>query len=154
MSAKKIVYHCYGGAHSSVVAAAIHLGKLKLPRLPSAKELMRLSLFDRQTKDGHGQLHFFGFDEFGNQVYSVGCRNAGKSVENILNGVAGILGIQDDIIFIDTLHCVNMKMRIGGYMSRRLNLIHLGRPIVIKGTQDAFPELAELVRQTKGEMEH
>ena len=31
----RIIYYCYGSAHSSVVAAAIHLAKLPSRRLPS-----------------------------------------------------------------------------------------------------------------------
>jgi hypothetical protein len=30
----KIIYHCYGGTHSSVIAAAIHLGLLPEDRVP------------------------------------------------------------------------------------------------------------------------
>ena len=36
MAQKLIIYHCYGGAHSSVVAAAIHLNKLD-KRIPQLK---------------------------------------------------------------------------------------------------------------------
>lgn len=152
MAGKHIIYHCYGGAHSSVVAAAIHLGKLKTDQVPSAAELLQLALFDRQTKEGHGQLHFFGFDEWQNQIYSVGCRNVGKSVENILFGVANILGRGHELVFIDTLHCVSIKMRIGGYISRRLGLVSLGRPLVMAGTREAYPNLANLVSQVKAEV--
>ncbi|MCW3491505.1 DUF3189 family protein [Dethiobacter alkaliphilus] len=151
MAGKKIIYHCYGGAHSSVTAAAIHLGKLKPHIIPSDRELMSLTLFDRQTKDGHGQLHFFGFDRAGNQVYSVGCRNIGSSLENFLQNVSGLLNVEDELHFVDTLHCVNLKMRIGGYISRRLGIIKYGRPLVLEGTQDAYPKLVELVNKVRKE---
>lgn len=149
MGEKKIIYHCYGGAHSSVVAAAIHLGRLDPARMPYDRELVDLELFDRQSKDGHGQLHFFGFDEDGNQVYSVGCRNAGTAVENILKGVAGMLGAGKEVHFVDTLHCVNARMRAGGYLSRRLGLIRLGRPLVLSGTRAVYKKLVQLVADTK-----
>ena len=149
MSGKKIIYHCYGGAHSSVTAAAIHLGKLKPHIIPSEKELMGLSLFDRQTQEGHGQVHFFGFDKAGNQIYSVGCRNIGASLEKIMQNVANLLKVEDELFFIDTLHCVNIKMRVGGYISRRLGIIKYGRPLVLEGTQDAYPKLVELVKRVQ-----
>lgn len=149
MAGKKIVYHCYGGAHSSVTAAAIHLGELKPEEIPSDDELMALTLFDRQTKDGHGQLHFFGFDEQGNEIYSVGCRNVGPAVEKVLGKIKEIVSAGEELMFVDTLHCVNMKMRFGGYLSRRLGLIKIGRPIVLNGTQDAYPRLVELVQGVK-----
>jgi hypothetical protein len=113
---------------------------------------MSLSLFDRQTKEGHGQLHFFGFDEWGNQIYSVGCRNVGSSMEKLLQNVAGVLQLNDDLVFVDTLHCVNLKMRIGGYISRRLGFIRLGRPLVLQGTREAFTELQSLVSRIRKEV--
>jgi hypothetical protein len=152
MSGKKIVYHCYGGAHSSVAAAAIHLGELSPEKTPTEKELLELTLFDRQTKEGHGQLHFFGVDEWGNQIYSVGCRNAGQSFETVLKGVSDLLEIGEELVFVDTLHCVNIKMRVGGYISRRLGFISLGRPIVVRGTQEAYPQLLQLVKQIKADV--
>ncbi len=152
MAEKRIIYHCYGGAHSSVVAAAVHLGRLDAARKPHDRELMDLSLFDRQSKDEHGHLHFFGFDERGNQVYSIGCRNAGVAVKNILKGVGRILGVEEELHFVDTLHCVNARMRIGGYLSRRLGLISLGRPLVLSGTRAAFGKIVQLVERTKTEV--
>ncbi|MCR3921065.1 MAG: DUF3189 family protein [Firmicutes bacterium] len=152
MRGKHIIYHCYGGAHSSVTAAAIHLGKLQAAKVPTGDELLTLTLFDRQTKEDHGQLHFFGFDEWENLVFSVGCRNVGKTMENVLQGVATMVGLGDELMFIDTLHCVSIKMRIGGYISRRLGLVTIGRPLVVQGTREAYPKIAELVQQVKNEV--
>lgn len=152
MAGKKIIYHCYGGAHSSVTAAAIHLGKLAADKIPTADELMALTLFDRQTKEGHGQLHFFGVDEWDNQIYSVGCRNVGSSLEQVLTNVAELVGQHDSLVFVDTLHCVNMKMRVGGYISRRLGLIRIGRPVVLRGTQQAYSKLVDLVAGIRKEV--
>jgi len=152
MTVKRVIYRCYGGAHSSVVAAAIHLGQLSSDKIPDKNDLLKLNLFDRQTQDGHGQLHFFGFDEQGRQVYSVGCRNAGKTVERVLKNIAKkILGRENDLMIIDTLHCVNYLMRIGGYISRQLGFTRIGRPVVIMGTRQAYPNLVSLVEKTKKE---
>jgi len=152
MAHRKIIYHCYGGAHSSVVAAAIHLGQLPADTLPTDADLMHLTLFDRQSKDGHGLLHFFGFDEQGRQVYCLGCRNAGQTVEQVLLQVAEMLGVRKELVFVDTLHCVTLKMRIGGYLSRRWQLVRLGRPLVLAGTKEAFPDLVKLVQKVKSEV--
>jgi hypothetical protein len=67
--------------------------------------------------------------------------------------VAEILGKEKELYFIDTLPCVNIKMRIGGYLSRRWQLIRLGRPIVLQGTRQAFQELVQLVAKTKEEVD-
>ncbi|MBS3899016.1 MAG: DUF3189 family protein [Dethiobacter sp.] len=152
MAEKKIIYHCYGGAHSSVTAAAIHLGKLPRENTPTNDELLSLKLFDRLTKEGHGELHFAGVDEWQNQIYSVGCRNVGKAIERLLRGVADIFAQKEQLVFVDTLHCVTMKMRIGGYISRQLGLVEIGRPIVLQGTQEAYPQLVGLVSRIRNEV--
>lgn len=152
MPGKKIIYHCYGGAHSSITCAAIHLGKLKTDKTPTDKELLSLSLFDRQSDGGHGQLHFFGVDEWDNQVYTVGCRNVGPVMEKMLRGAADILGLPDELKFVDTLHCVTITMRVGGFLSRRLGWITVGRPLVVKGTQEAYQKLVQLVSRVKEEV--
>ena len=152
MAQQKIIYHCFGGAHSSVVAAAIHLGQLRTDTLPGNDDLMGLTLFDRQTKDGHGLLHFLGFDERGKQVYCLGCRNAGTTVEQVLLQVGEMFGVREELFFVDTLHCVTFNMRIGGYLSRRWQLIRLGRPLVLDGTRKAFPALVKLVEKVKKEV--
>ena len=43
----KIIYHCYGGSHSSVIAAALHLGLLAKDRIPNETELMAIPYFDK-----------------------------------------------------------------------------------------------------------
>ena len=135
-----------------MVAAAIHTGKLDAQKVPAADELLSLTLFDRQTQAGHGQLHFFGFDEGNNEIYSVGCRNVGGMMEKFLTEIAQILGFAGDLFFVDTLHCVSVPMRIGGYLSRRLGLVALGRPLVVEGTRAAYPRLAALVQQVKAQV--
>ncbi|HCX78095.1 MAG TPA: hypothetical protein DG577_01645, partial [Firmicutes bacterium] len=43
-----MIYHCYGGAHSSVTAAAVHVGLLARDKTPSRLELVSLPYFDAQ----------------------------------------------------------------------------------------------------------
>ena len=56
----KIIYNCYGGAHSSVTAAAIHLQMLPETRKPSAAELLNLPYYDAQVGKDHGRIRFLG----------------------------------------------------------------------------------------------
>ncbi|HHT63376.1 MAG: DUF3189 family protein [Bacillota bacterium] len=146
----KIIYCCYGGSHSSVTAAAIHLGMLPLTRKPTGKELLSIPYFDRQINKDHGYFRFMGRDEYGNEVYIIGKHNLGKYFENILRQIAQIYGIdQSQTVIIDTMPYVNVAMMIGGYTSRRLGIVSLGRPIVIMGTQNAFFKIAAMVHRLK-----
>ena len=70
-------------------------------------------------------------------------------METFLSNAAELVGLSGRLIFVDTLHCVTFKMRLGGYISRRLGLIKIGRPLVASGTRAAFPRLVELVGRIK-----
>ncbi|KUO50482.1 MAG: hypothetical protein APF76_07450 [Desulfitibacter sp. BRH_c19] len=146
----KIVYHCYGGSHSSVTTAAIHLGYLPNHRRPTSEELMGLPFFDKQIDKDHGKFNLMGKDEIGNEVYICGCRSLGSKVEKTLQGVAKITNTPiDDMIFIDTLNGVNNLMRVGGFLSRKLKLVSMGRPLVLEGTINSFNKFVDMVGEVK-----
>lgn len=141
----KVIYHCYGGSHSSVVAAAVHLGLLPVDRVPTRDELLKLDYFDRMEREEHGSFRFIGEDESGNQVYVLGIEGLGDVLMRAFEGFARLYEVEENqYLFVDTLSQVNLKMRIGGWLSRSLGLVVIGRPLVISGTQDAFNRLAAL----------
>lgn len=146
----KIIYHCFGGSHSSVTAAAIHAGLLQTSRLPTAQELIDLPYYDQQTSQDHGQLRYIGRDEFGNEIYIAGKRNLSNIFTRIMGDVAKVFGIDsNEILLINTMPYVNWLMVIGGFSSRRMKWIKFGRPIVIKGTQFSFFKFVSLVDTVK-----
>lgn len=146
----KIIYDDYGGAHSTPVAAAIHLGIMDPSQVPSDEQLMALPLFDRVTRVNHGCVVFMGTDSNGHEVYVLGRGSLGVAMERaVACGAAMVGGSSTGVLFVDTLCYVNIWMRIGGFLSRALGLISLGRPLVLYGTRKAFPFLARLVGETK-----
>lgn len=150
----KIIYHCYGGSHSSITVAGIHLGFLSVDRQPTTEELLRLPYYDETTLGDHGILHFMGQDEKGNQVFAVGKRNLGDKFGPIVQGIAALIGITGkDLLVVNTLPCVNLPMKVGGFLSRRMGLVRLGRPVVIWGTKLAFPRMVNLVKMVKQQAE-
>ncbi|NLV92839.1 MAG: DUF3189 family protein [Firmicutes bacterium] len=147
----KIVYHDYGGSHSTATAAAIHLGLISASQVPTAKILnTAVPLFDALTASDHGTLFYLGKDDSDHDVYVLPRRNQSQMVLNAVKStIAAMEGDVDEWIFVDTLPTVNTWMRIGGYLSRRQGMIWLGRPIVTFGTRKAFPLIRDLVAQTK-----
>lgn len=146
----KIVYSCYGGAHSSQAAAAIHLGQLPVDRVPEARELLAVDRFDRVGDDQHGIVQFAGVDDEGNEVYILGRGPGFKVVERAFRSgfrVGG--GDPDQLLFVNALVTVNLLMRVGGFLSRRLGWVFLGRPLVVYGTRRAYPDLVRLVENTR-----
>ncbi len=149
----KIIYHCYGGAHSSVTAASIHLGLLPIERIPDREMFWRIPLYDRQNTDKHGHIFFMGIDEIGNEVYLAARRSRAGVLVNVFEGLAGIFDISPkDYLLINVMHNVNLTMKLGGYISRRWGFIKLGRPIVTMGTQAAYFQVVKLVQKVKDKL--
>lgn len=145
----KIIYHCFGGSHSSVTAAALHLGLIEKHRPPTDDELMSLPYYDKTTNNDFGSIRFMGVDEYDNQVYVLGKKSLGDRFTNILNGVAQILGKDNQVIVVNTMNRVNLSMKLGGFTSRRIGIPSLGRPVVTRGTRNAFFDLVNLVEITR-----
>ncbi|MBZ4653996.1 MAG: hypothetical protein JG781_1335 [Peptococcaceae bacterium] len=146
----RIIYNCYGGSHSSITAAAIHVGLLPETRVAKKEELLNVPYFDAQVAPDHGRIRFIGFDEYGNEVYITSKKNLGRQYESIMRQFIYLAGgKQEDFLFINTMPYVNFLMVIGGYTSRRLGLSLLGRPIVIRGTQLSYMKFVHLVRLVK-----
>jgi Protein of unknown function (DUF3189). len=145
----KIIYHCFGGSHSSVTAAALHLGMLKKNRIPTPDDLIKIPYFDKTNDSDFGSIRYMGTDEFGNEVYVLGKKSLGNRFGSILLGVAAILGKQDELLVVNCMDLVNWSMKLGGFTSRRLGLVALGRPVVSWGTGKAFGQLVNLVEITR-----
>lgn len=145
----KIIYHCFGGSHSSVLAAALHLGLIEKNHLPSMEEMLALPYFDKTSKKDFGSIRFMGVDEFNNEVYVLGKKNVGRRYDNMLKGVASLLGKKDELVFVDCMTRVNIGMKLGGFTSRRMGWVSLGRPVLGRSTRKAFLDLVNLVEITR-----
>lgn len=146
----KIIYHCFGGTHSSVTATAAHLGMLPPNQQPCTADLLAIPFFDTRESDDHGDIKMMGIDECGNEVYFVGQRGAPQILENLIYGLGKYFEIPpEEYKLINVMHKVNVTMKIGGTMSRQLGWINAGRPIVTWGTIRAYKKIISLVRKIK-----
>ncbi|AZR72760.1 hypothetical protein BBF96_04745 [Anoxybacter fermentans] len=151
----KIFYYCYGSAHSSVLAAALHTGMLSIDRLPSIQEIVNLPHYDKTENSEIGTPFFYGYDEMDNEVYIIGM-GAGKEV--VLNSIKSLLkdcGIPGtSYVFINTLSKVNWWTRIGGFLSRALGLVSLGRPLTVYGLKKTYFEFVKMVVKAKRDIKY
>lgn len=146
----KIIYHCFGGAHSSVTAAALHLGWLPKDRLPTTEELKDLPYFDRPIGKDHGNIRFMGKDEFNNEIFVIGRRNESRTFENMAYGLINVFGLSGDgFRLVNVMPYVNWKMVLGGYTSRRLLITAIGRPVIMAGVKHAYWHIVSLVQKVK-----
>lgn len=151
----KIVYHCYGGAHASPTAAAIHLGILPCNRRPTFTELLRVPHFDSIRSWEHGKLFRAGVDIVGNEVYTMGRRNSTDLVIKLLKEFTRLSGDDpDEYYFVNCVQLLNPFMVTGGYSSRALGWVGFGRPIVTFGTILSFPILVKIVQRTIKEVQN
>lgn len=142
----KIIYHCFGGTHSSIIAAALHLGWLPRGRLPRADEIQAIPYFDQRRRGEEGEIKFLGRDSYGHEIYAVGKRGMGVLLENFLYDLTEALELpRGELLLLDTTPLVNCWMALGGFLSRRLGLTFLGRPLVIWGVKRAYHRLVSLV---------
>lgn len=148
----RIFYYCYGSAHSSIIAAAIHLGKLPTRRLPSISEILSLPDFDRSSDQRLGIIHYKGKDEWGNRVYTVGLGSRPAEACRILQSMIHLLGEQEDFRFYNALHCLKLTGKVGGALSRRYGLRSLGRPLAAWGVRRSYSLFVALVETVKKEV--
>lgn len=149
-----VLYHDVGGAHSSAVAANIHINRLPVDRIPDGKELLSLPTFDKIVKSDLGHLIYIGVDELGSKVYTIGCRYQSKLIIPAVRDMFNILQDQssEQLLLVDTSPSVNLLMKIGGFTSRKLKFVALGRPIVTYGTQKAYFDIVNIVTKAKEQL--
>lgn len=148
-----VIYHDVGGAHSSATAANIHINKLPMDRIPSPEEILALPTFDKIEKKDIGRLLYIGEDEFGAKVYTLSRQYKPNLVIPAIADMYNLLnGSLQGFFLADTSPSVNNLMRIGGFSSRRLGFVTFGRPIVTKGTQQAYSQIVDIVRKAKEQM--
>ncbi|OAT86409.1 DUF3189 family protein [Desulfotomaculum copahuensis] len=150
----KIIYYCFGGTHSSVTAAAIHLGLLPRDRLPPAGEIAAIPWFDRRDTRQQGIPAFLGRDDRGNEVYVLGWPGRPQLIELVYAGLAGIFSLPaGSYKLVNVKEHVNLIMKAGGFLSRRLGWVTLGRPLAARGIRRAYPALRALVQAVLQELE-
>ncbi len=150
----KLIYHCFGGTHSSVLCAAIHLGIIPDHQLPGYQDLIDLPYYDKVYSSQVGTIFHMGRDDQGRDIYILGCRNCGPMVEKITGEMNQLLGIdQNEVVMVDTTPCLNIIIKIGGYLSRRLGLTGTGRFLLHRGICLAFPKFKELVWNVKEKLD-
>lgn len=148
----KIIYSCYGGAHSSIIASAIHVGYLPVDRVPTGKEILNTPYYDQSPSEFRGKPIYMGTDEKLREIYALGMGPYRTEYTKIAyNFVLQLAGKnKGDIQIINVVPLLGFLTKFGGFMSRRAGLVKLGRPLTVSGIQkryDLFLKLVEDVRR-------
>ena len=148
-----IIYHCYGSAHSSVLAAAIHTKMLPENRIPANHEIKNLPHYDKTDSKLIGTPFYFGSDENNNKIFILGMGTAKKIVKNVIYDLMKVENIPEkEVLLINTLKNINLYVRIGGFLSRKLGLIYPGRFLTIYGLKQSYNKFVDTVREVKNKI--
>jgi hypothetical protein len=146
------IYNCFGGTHSSSLAAAVHLGKLPTNRRPTTEEILGIEYFNKLTYKDMGKIIYRGTDEEGNKVYSIG-RGTSKilipCLENLINLLHTECDFNEKIVFSNMSPTVPFAMTMGGFFSRGLHIHFIGVPLLVVGAKQAYSKVITLVNKTK-----
>ena len=149
----KIIYHCFGGTHASVLAAAVHTGRLAPDRVPAPDDLLSLPLYDKQDGKDYGRIVPYGRDARGNEIFVLGRRSYAQAPAMVFRGLAEAFGLAEPFTAVDTATTLNWPMKVGGYLSRGLKLQGIGRLIVTWGSRRAYPKVVALVAQVREDLD-
>ncbi|HHV72059.1 MAG TPA: DUF3189 family protein [Clostridia bacterium] len=145
-----IVYHCYGSAHSSVIASALHVGLLPTDRVPKLKEILALKYFDKTESKDIGTPLYMGNDLWNNPVYAVGMTYKKEVVKRAIYSLLDMYHLpHDQILCSNALSSAHLFTKIGGILSRRYGLIKVGRPLTALGMQLKYYKFIELVKSVQ-----
>lgn len=142
----KIVYHCTDGLFDSPLAAAIHLGLIPGDRRPLSGELRAFPHYGRLDRVP-GRLYMAGWDEHGNEVFTLGRQKAPDFVIKLLNEAHKTLfEAEERFAFFDCqvtggLFCSVMR-KVGRLDPQFLNL-------AIRRSLNVYPTIASIVREAK-----
>ncbi|HZK34949.1 MAG TPA: DUF3189 family protein, partial [Bacillota bacterium] len=100
----KLVYYCYGGAHTSVTCASIHLDYLPMDKVPKAEEFNKVPFYDKMDNDKLGTPVYVGRDELGIDIYIMGMKNSSSVIIPTIKSYLNFCGdLQKDLVFVNAL---------------------------------------------------
>jgi len=147
-----IIYNCYGGTHSSILASTIHLKKLPMDRIPTKQEILNVEYFNKLTYSDMGRLIFHGVDDCSNRVYTIG-RGTSKALipamRNLVIAMCRDKGIDEHFLFINCSSTVPPLMTMGGFFSRALHFDVIGVPLLTAGAMQTYYNITKLVEKSK-----
>lgn len=145
-----VIYCCYAGAHTSITAAALHTGLLSAGEVPSSNEIIALPQFDQAVPEHLGRVWRYGSDERGHSIYIAALGPGRKATLSALRLVLNECGKPaEEVLIVDALSCINLEVRVGGFLSRRLGLVALGRAMCARGIIRNFRCFTRLVAQVR-----
>lgn len=91
-----------------------------------------------------------GEDDFGNEVYTLALGGGHRRLKYAVNAALQLAEVSKaEYRLVNCLPCVNLATRVGGFSSRSLGLIWLGRPLVAWGVACSYENYVRLVQKVR-----
>lgn len=148
----KVIYYCHTGAHTSLVAAAIHLGLLTSNRIPTNQEIKNLPFFNNIKVRQLGIPFYLGVDDDNNKIYTLGLGFAYQLTEKAVHSFLKEMTIVDKYKFINTIPQITRPTLTGSYCSVVLGWDKLALPFITYGIKKKYSNLISLVEQAKSKI--
>ena len=131
----------------------IHMKRLPSDRIPSIREIMHISDYDRSETFEIGTLNFKGHDELGRRIYTLGL---GPNHLVVKKGVVAFLFLiacdLEKLHMHEALVHINRIARIGGALSRKYGYVKIGRFLSALGIRQSYQELVAFVNTVKKQL--
>lgn len=144
-----MIYHCYGRAHSSVVAAHLHLGDLPDRGPVNLKTIINLPEFDKASSKDFAIPHWMGRDEWGNEIYIMGFGMFNPICVRTMEDLFRLFGRSEEFLLVNALTAIGLSARIGGGLSRGCGWVRIGRPLAAWGITRSLEKVRRLVNGVK-----
>lgn len=131
----RVVYSCYAGTHSSVLAACLHLGVAG-----QGCPVCDLPLFDRRVSDEIGVPALIGTDRYGTEVYAFGTGWLSARLEKCLCDLVEVASPNAKVCFCSVRQFLDFQARVGGFASRRMALVWPGRDLISRSLERKIPD--------------
>lgn len=150
----RIIFSCYGGAHTSIVAAGIHLGYLPMERIAEKSEITMTPYFDQTENANIGVPIYMGQDKYNNEVYVIGMGSYRKEGSQLIYQFVNEAKkkCKGEIVIINSIALINLEIRIGGFLSRRLGMVGIGRHIIIYGIRKKYHKFVALIEEIRNSL--
>ncbi len=149
----KFFYYCNRQPFAAMIAASIHLRRLPKERIPTIREILKMSNDDRLISGDYGVPYFIGENK-NSQVYVINFNAdvslALQTIENVLSqrGVDFSKWIFLGVFESKGIH--NIIFRMGERLSKKKSTRRLGKYLAAMGIRKNYQKIIEMVNSPKG----
>lgn len=143
----KVIYCCQTGALASVVAAAIHLGRLPVELPATVQELDNLAHFHGQSVY-RGSLAYMGVDGRNHRIYAMEVENDKHLVTRIAESFAGLYGIPpQEMRLVDVERLSGSWLEMVARLLGMLGITKLQKKIILRIIQKNYSSIVDQVKK-------